>query len=190
MSQVKLILTESVHSLGEAGDLVSVKPGFARNFLLPQRKAILATDSRVKELEHHKRIVADKAAKALKDLQGAKEQLEGIRIQIQARAGEGGKLFGSVTAVQIAEQLAEQGFEIDRRRIDLRESIREVGEHSVPVKLHREIVASLRVVVEGVGGPAPEADAEDVDEDYRDRGRRDRESDDEEEADEERDDSR
>ncbi len=156
MSQVKLILTESVHSLGEAGDLVSVKPGFARNFLLPQDKAILATESRVKELEHHKRIGAEKAAKELKDLEAAKQQLEAIHIEISARAGEEGKLFGSVTSAQIAEQLAEKGFVIDRRRIELKDSIKEVGEHTVPVKLHREIVAHLVVSVVGEGAPKPE----------------------------------
>ena len=156
MSQVSLILTESVHSLGEAGDLVSVKPGFAHNFLLSQGKAILATESRVKELEHHKRVVAEKAAKELKDLDAAKQQIEAIHIEIKVRAGEEGKLFGSVTSAQIAERLAEKGFEIDRRRIELKDSIKAVGEHTVPVKLHREVVASLVVSVVGEGAPAPE----------------------------------
>lgn len=167
MSQVKLILTESVHSLGEAGDLVSVKPGFARNFLLPQGKAIPATDSRVKELEHHKRIVAEKAAKEMTNLDAARKGLEELRVEISARAGEEGKLFGSVTSGQIAENLAAQGFEIDRRRIDLKETIKEVGEHKVPVKLHREIVATLTVTVIGEGGASPEADFDDVQDDHR-----------------------
>jgi large subunit ribosomal protein L9 len=158
MSQIKLILKESVHSLGEAGDLVSVKPGYARNFLLPQGKAILATASRVKELEHHKRIVAEKAAKALSNLQETKKQLEGLVIELSARAGEEGKLFGSVTSVQIAEQLAEKGFAIDRRRIELREAIKELGEHKVPVKLHRDIVAQLSVNVSAEGAPVVERD--------------------------------
>jgi len=166
MSQVKLILTESVHNLGEAGDLVSVKPGYARNFLLPQGKAITATDSRVKELEHHTRIVAEKAAKEMKDLGAAKQRLEKLRIEVAARAGEEGKLFGSVTTVQIAEKLAEQGFEIDRRRIELKDPIKEVGEHSVPVKLHRDIVASVTVTVAGEGAP-PEAPPDEDDFDDR-----------------------
>jgi large subunit ribosomal protein L9 len=181
MSQVKLILTESVHSLGEAGDLVNVKPGFARNFLLPQGKAILATASRVKELEHHKRRVADKVAREMKDLTAAKKRLEGIRIEVSARAGEEGKLFGSVTTAQIAEKLAEQGFEIDRRRIDLKEPIKEVGEHSVAVKLHRELVARIAVVVEGAGSPPPERE---VDEDREDDRRREDSDDDHDEDDE------
>lgn len=181
MSQVKLILTESVHSLGEAGDLVSVKPGFARNYLLPQGKAILATESRVKELEHHRRIVAEKAARAMKDLEAARQRLEALHVEVSARAGEEGKLFGSVTTAQIAEQLALQGFEIDRRRIELKEPIKEIGEHRVPVKLHREIVASLRVVVQGVGGPSPEADVgEEPEEERREGGEAEAEADEDE----------
>jgi large subunit ribosomal protein L9 len=171
VSQIKLILTESVHSLGEAGDLVSVKPGYARNYLLRQGKAIPATESRVKELEHHKRIVADKAARAMKDLEATRKALEGIRIEISARAGGEGKLFGSVTSAQIAEKLAAQGYEIDRRRIELREPIKEVGEHRVPVKLHRDIVAKLAVTVIGEGGPPPEEEAEEEPAETRRRSR-------------------
>jgi large subunit ribosomal protein L9 len=181
MSSVKLILTESVHNLGEAGDVVSVKPGFARNFLLPQGKAIRATDTKVKELEHHRRIVAEKAAKELKDLRARKDQLEAQTFSVTARAGEGGRLFGSVTSAQIATMLAERGFEIDRRRIELREGIKTVGEHAVPVKLHREVVAKLKlqvVAVEGAPEEAEEQEAEEQrasDEDRRERRRERRE---------------
>jgi large subunit ribosomal protein L9 len=159
MSPVKLILTESVHNLGEAGDVVNVKPGYARNFLLPQGKAIPATESRVKELEHHKRIVAEKAAKALKDVRARKDALEALPLEISARAGEGGRLFGSVTSAQIAELLAQKGHEVDRRRIDLREPIKEVGEHAVAIKLHREVVARIKLRVVAVDA-APEEDEE------------------------------
>jgi large subunit ribosomal protein L9 len=185
VNHIQLILTESVHNLGEAGDLVSVKPGYARNFLLRQGKAILATESRVLELEHHKRIVAEKAARALVDLRATKQALEAIRIEISARAGEAGKLFGSVTSAQIADQLVAKGFAIDRRRVELREPIKEVGEHAVPVKLHREIVAKLVVTVIGEAGPPPEEEAEEAPaEDRRRRRDDDREtsrSDDEDE---------
>jgi len=160
MSGVKLILTQSVHNLGEAGDVVSVKPGYARNFLLPQGKAIPATESRVKELEHHRRIVAEKAAKELKDLRGRKDQLEALDLEISARAGEGGRLFGSVTTAQIAEALAARGVEVDRRRIELREPIKQVGEHSVPVKLHREVVAHIKLEVVAVEGAPEEVEEE------------------------------
>ena len=160
MSGVKLILTQSVHNLGEAGDVVSVKPGYARNFLLPQGKAIPATESRVKELEHHRRIVAEKAAKELKDLRGRKDQLEAQVLEISARAGEGGRLFGSVTTAQIAEALAARGLEVDRRRIELREPIKQVGEHRVPVKLHREVVAHIKLEVVAVEGAPEEVEEE------------------------------
>jgi large subunit ribosomal protein L9 len=160
MSPVKLILTESVHNLGEAGDVVNVKPGYARNFLLPQGKAIPATDSRVKELEHHKRIVAEKAAKALKDLRSHKDALEALPLEIGARAGEGGRLFGSVTSAQIAELLASKGQTIDRRRIDLREPIKEVGEHSVAIKLHRDVVARIKLKVVAVDATPEEREQE------------------------------
>lgn len=154
MSQVKLILKESVHNLGEAGDVVQVKPGYARNFLLPQGKAIPATETRVRELEHHKRIVAEKVAKDMKDIRSRKDALEALPLEISARAGEEGRLFGSVTSVQIAELLAQHGFEVDRRRIDLREPIKETGEHSVPLKLHRDVVARLKLRVVAVSGAA------------------------------------
>ena len=102
MGQVKLILRESVPSLGEAGDLVSVKPGYARNYLIPQGKAIFATESNVQEFEHHKRVVAGKVAKELKELGAVKARIESLSLEVKARVGEEGKLFGSVTALQIA----------------------------------------------------------------------------------------
>jgi large subunit ribosomal protein L9 len=181
VSQVKLILTESVHSLGEAGDLVHVKPGYARNFLLPQGKAILATASRVRELEHNKRIVAEKAARELKDIQAAKAKLDEVTLEVTARAGTEGKLFGSVTSAQIAERLGEQGFAVDRRRIELKEPIKEIGEHRVPIRLHREVQASVKLIVVADGAPAPEEALEAVDLDEREERRR-RDEDREDEA--------
>lgn len=147
MAQVHLILQEAVPRLGEVGDLVKVKPGFARNFLIPQGKAIFATEARVKELEHHKRVVAEKAAKQLQDLEAVKRRVEAISLEITARVGEEGKLFGSVTTLQLHEALAEKGVEIERRRIELAEPIKEAGEHSVRVKLHRDVVAEVKVTV-------------------------------------------
>jgi large subunit ribosomal protein L9 len=143
MAQVKVILREDVPKLGDAGDLVSVKPGHARNFLLPQGKALLATAAKVAELEHHKRQIAEKVAKEMKDLSAARDRLEQIVLEVGAKAGEEGKLFGSVTAAQIAELLGEKGVEIDRRKIELADPIKELGEHKVPIKLHREVVANI-----------------------------------------------
>lgn len=144
---VKLILREDVPKLGDAGELVSVKPGFARNYLIPQGKAIVATQANVNELEHHKRVISEKVAKELKDLRAAKDRLESFKLEVSAQAGEEGKLFGSVTTLQIAELVAEKGMKIDRRKIELAEPIKEVGEHQVPVRLHREVIAKLKLVV-------------------------------------------
>jgi len=184
MANVKLILVESIHRLGEAGDLVSVKPGFARNFLLPQGKALLATESRVKEFEHKRRIAEEKAAKEQKDLEAVKQRLEALKIEIGARAGESGKLFGSVTAAQIADKVEAAGIKIDRRRIDLREPIKEIGEHKVAVKLLRELVAQLSITVVAEAGPA--AEEETPEEEVADRRNRRRRRDDDEDEEEER----
>ncbi len=147
MGQVKLILREDVPKLGNAGDAVSVKPGYARNFLLPQGKAVLASEAKVQELEHHKRLIAEKVARELKDWNAARDRLEQLELAVEAQAGEEGRLFGSVTAIQIAELIAEKGIEIDRRKIDLAEPIKEVGEHSVPIRLHREVIANVSLKV-------------------------------------------
>ncbi|HET6305495.1 MAG TPA: 50S ribosomal protein L9 [Myxococcota bacterium] len=147
MAQVKLILTEDVPSLGEAGDVVNVKPGFARNFLLPQGKAVPATDAKVKEIEHHKRVIAERVARERKQLEGERERLERVELEIAANAGEEGKLFGSVTSAQVAELLEARGFSIDRRKIQLDEPIKELGDHVVAVRLHRDVVARVRIKV-------------------------------------------
>lgn len=147
MSQVKLILSDGVPGLGEAGDLVHVKPGFARNYLVPQGKAIFASEARIKELEHHQRVVAEKVAKELKDLKAVKAKVESLKLEVKARVGEEGKLFGSVTSANIHELLVGEGIEVDRRRIELKDPIKEAGEHKVPVKLHRDVVADLTVTV-------------------------------------------
>lgn len=147
MSQVTLILREDVPKLGHAGDIVNVKPGYARNFLLSQGKASLASKANVKELEHQKRLIAEKVARELKDLNAAKDRLEQLQLEVAAQAGEEGKLFGSVTAMQIAELLGAKGIDIDRRKIDLAEPIKEVGDHSVPIRLHREIIANVKLKV-------------------------------------------
>ena len=147
MGQVKLILSDDMGKLGAAGDLVSVKPGYARNFLLPLGKAILATESRIKELEHQKRVIADRMAKDMKDIKALKKRIESVALEFEAQAGEEGKLFGSVTAAQVAEQLAEKGIEIDRRKLVLDDPIKSLGEHIVAVRLRNELIAEVKVTV-------------------------------------------
>jgi len=147
MGQVKLILREDVSKLGHAGEVVSVKPGYARNFLLPQGKAALASEAKVKELEHHKRLIGEKVTRELKDFTATRDRLEQLLLEVEAQAGEEGRLFGSVTAIQIAELIGEKGIEIDRRKIELAEPIKEVGEHIVPIRLHREVIARVSLKV-------------------------------------------
>jgi large subunit ribosomal protein L9 len=127
--------------------VVKVRPGFARNFLLPQGKAILATEASVNALEHHQRVIAEKMTREKKTLEAEKARIEAITLEISVNVGEEGKLFGSVTAAQIAELLGAKGVSIDRRKIELAEPIREAGEHRVPLRLHRDVIAQLRLTV-------------------------------------------
>jgi large subunit ribosomal protein L9 len=147
MSAVKVILHEDVAKLGSAGDLVSVKPGYARNFLIPRGMAIFATKSGVKMLEHDRRVIADRLAKELKDLRATSHKLKSMVIEAQRRAGEDGKLFGSVTSQQVADLIKEKGISLDRRKIQLPDSIKEVGEHTIGIKLHSEVETSVKLIV-------------------------------------------
>jgi len=147
MAQVKLILREDVTNLGEAGELVTVRPGYARNFLLPQGKAILATAASIKELDHHKKVVADRLARDRKGQLAERDRIQNLLLEFVMQAGEEGKLFGSVTAVQIAEQLEGKGVVIDRRKIQLEEPIKEIGDHSVSIRLWKDVTANVKVKV-------------------------------------------
>ena len=147
MRHVKLILRESVPSLGEAGDQVEVKVGFARNYLLPQRKAIRATEGRVREIEHHRRVVKENVAKEIQECERLRDRIQSTPLEVSARVGEEGKLFGSVTSAQLVQLLAEKGFEIDRRKIALDEPIKEAGEHRVSIRLHPNVTAQVSVTV-------------------------------------------
>ena len=147
MRQVKVILSEAVQGLGDAGDLVGVKVGYARNYLLPQGKALLATESKVRELEHHKRVVSEKAARDLNDLKALRDRLESVALEVTARVGEEGKLFGSVTTAHIAELLAEKGYPVDRRKIHLSEPLREIGDHVVPIRLQSDLTAEVALKI-------------------------------------------
>lgn len=162
MAQVKLILREDVEKLGQAGDVVSVKPGYARNFLLPKGKASLATEARINELEHHRRVIAEEQARLLKDLEAVRSKVESQVLEVQMQAGAEGRLFGSVTLAAVADLLAERGIAIDRRKLHVDEPIKTVGEHSVQVRLHREMVASVKVRVTASGVAAAEPEEEDA----------------------------
>ena len=161
MGTVQVILSQDVHALGDAGDIVSVKPGFARNYLIPQGKAMIATAERVNEVEHQKRVINEKLAKELSDLNAVKTKLHGMKLETMAQAGEAGKLFGSVTAANLADLIAGQGLEIDRRKIQLAEPIKTVGEHTVNVRLRSDVMADFKVTVLAASAPPPTAKVED-----------------------------
>ena len=147
MALVQVILSEDVHALGDAGDIVSVKPGFARNFLVPEGKATLATAERVNQVEHQQRVIVEKRARELNDLEAVKAKLDKTELVISAQAGDEGKLFGSVTAQNLADLLAEKGLKVDRRKIVLATAIKTVGEHTVAIRLRNDVVAEFTVTV-------------------------------------------
>ncbi len=144
---VEVILTEDISTLGNAGEVVRVRPGYARNYLLPQGKAMLATKGRVRELEHKRRVIEEKIRKEVGGHELVAKRLEQTELEFQVRAGEEGKLFGSITNADIAGRLGEQGIELDRRKIELIEPIKQLGEYTVTLKLHREVSTQIRVKV-------------------------------------------
>jgi large subunit ribosomal protein L9 len=145
---MEVILREDVPNLGTVGDVVKVKPGYARNYLLPRQLAVAADHSNVRALEHQKRLVGAKRDRDRKQAEAVAQQLTSMRVTIRARAGEEGKLFGSVTNQDIEKALAEQGFTLERRRIRLEEPIKSIGEHTVPVHLSTGVNAHITVIVE------------------------------------------
>jgi large subunit ribosomal protein L9 len=144
---VKVILNENIETLGHIGDIVKVAPGYARNYLLPKKLAVAATEGNAKALEHAKRQLTYKKNKALEASKSLAEKLGALTINLVHQAGEEGKLFGSVTNMEIAAFLKDKGFDIDRKKIVLAEPIKHIGEFSVPVKIHPEISAVLKVTV-------------------------------------------
>ena len=147
MRRIQVVLREDIPRLGDAGELVSVKNGYARNYLLPEGKAYLATASRLREIEHHQRIVAEKAQREITACEAEKRRIEAETLEFAARVGEGDKLFGSITTAQIAERLAERDCTVDRRKIALAEPIKSTGEFEIPVRLHGRVEAQIRVRV-------------------------------------------
>jgi len=151
---INIILKENVEGLGIIGDLVSVKPGYARNYLVPKGLAMVADERNIKELEHQKRQLQRKREKVTKDAEAIKARIEQQRCEFSQRASEEGKLFGSVTSMDLEAKLQDAGIEIDRKKIQLVEPIKTLGEHLVSIKLDAGVVAELKVLVNA------EADAE------------------------------
>ncbi len=144
---MEIILTESIDGLGEIGEIVNVKPGYARNFLLPKGCAVIADQSSVKQFEHHKRQLERKALKLAKTSDAMKTKIEAVSCEFALRAGDDGKLFGSVTAADVCAKLAEAGIEIDRKKLQLSDAIKTLGDHKVAVKLPASVVAEISVSV-------------------------------------------
>ncbi|MEQ1569104.1 MAG: 50S ribosomal protein L9 [Myxococcota bacterium] len=144
---MRLILRKEVTNLGDAGDIVKVKPGYGRNYLIPRGLAIPATEGSVRQVEHHKRVADAIRRKNLVGAKDLKEKLEGTAVSIRRETGEDDRLFGAVTNRDVAEALAAEGIEVDRRQIVLDEPIKSIGLFTVPVRLHRDVTANVRVYV-------------------------------------------
>jgi large subunit ribosomal protein L9 len=145
---MKVILQKDVQNLGEAGDIKEVADGYARNFLLPRNLVMAADESSRKIFQHQEKIIKLKKAKRRQQSEKLLQSLNGLEVKIGANAGEEGKLFGSVTSIDISKKLKELGFEIDKRKIQQAEPIKQLGEYKVPVKLDVGLSAELKVIVE------------------------------------------
>jgi large subunit ribosomal protein L9 len=144
---VHVILREEVPSLGTIGDVVDVRPGYARNYLLPRGLAVEASVRNLRELEHQKRVIADKRLREQKTAAAIAERLAGVTLSFTMRAGDEGKLFGSVTNQDVQRALEERGFTIDRRRVLLEEPIKTLGEHTVGIHVGPDTKATMTVQV-------------------------------------------
>jgi large subunit ribosomal protein L9 len=145
---MKLILREDVPNLGRGGEVVDVKPGYGRNFLLPRKLAVVANPKNLRDIEHQKQVATAKAAKLKASAEAVAKRLADTPVTLKRKVGEQDKLYGSVTAMDIAEALAARGLQIDRRSIDLAEPLKTVGEFEVPVKLHHEVAGKAKVKIE------------------------------------------
>jgi large subunit ribosomal protein L9 len=144
---MKVILKEDVKSIGSMGQIIDVADGFARNYLVPRGFAVEANVKNVKSLEHEKKVIQEKAKKIKNQAQDFAARISGVTVVIKAKAGEEGKLFGSVTTMDIAEQLKNEGIDIDRKKISLEEPIKRLGSYSVKVRVHPEISEEVNVQV-------------------------------------------
>ncbi len=165
MAHTKILLREDVDDLGARGEIVRVRAGYARNYLLPRKLAVEATTSNVKQIEQERAALLKKEATERGTAEGQAEQMRALVLEFKRKSGEQGALYGSVTSMDIADALKERGYEIDRHRLHLREPIKRLGDVAVPLRLHREVTVDLQVKVisEGeviAGRMTPEQEAE------------------------------
>lgn len=165
MAHTKVLLREDVDDLGARGEIVRVRAGYARNYLLPRKLAVEATTGNVKGIEQERAALLKKEAKERATAEAQSQQMSSLELEFRRKAGEQGALYGSVTSMDLAEELKARGYEIDRHRIHLREPLKRLGDYTVPIRLHREVTIELKVKVapEGeviVGHLTPEQEAE------------------------------
>ena len=145
---MKIILREDIDNLGKSGELVTVKDGYGRNYLLPRGKAVLASAQNMRQLEHERTVLAARNAKLKGVAEEQAKKIGSVKAVIKRKVGEQDKLYGSVTVLDIAEALAAQGQQVDRRLIHLAEPIKAVGSYEVELRLHRDVVAKIKVEVQ------------------------------------------
>ena len=165
MAHTKILLREDVDDLGARGEIVRVKAGYARNYLLPRKLAVQANAGNVKQIERERELLLKKEASERATADAQADQMRSLILTFERKAGEQGALYGSVTSMDIAEALKQRGYEIDRHRLHLREPLKRLGDFAVPLRLHREVTVDLQVKVapEGemiVGHMTPEQEAE------------------------------
>lgn len=152
MATTTILLREDIDELGGRGEIVKVKAGYARNYLLPKGLASLATKGNIKQIEQEREALLKKAAVEKATAEAQKDQMGNIALSFERKSGEHGHLFGSVTSMDIADALKAKGYEIDRKRILLRDSIKDTGDYTVRVRLHREVILEVPVTVSAEGG--------------------------------------
>lgn len=157
MAHMDVLLREDVENLGQRGQVVRVRAGYGRNYLLPQGLAIEASAGNKRMIEEQRRILAKREERERTSAQGEATRLDGLQLRFDRRVGEHGLLYGSVTALDIAEALKERGVTVERRRIGLRDHIKEVGDYEVIIKLHRDVTPAIKVMVRKEGAPEEEA---------------------------------
>ena len=150
---MEVILREHVDNLGRRGEVVKVAAGYARNYLLPRKLALLATEGNKKQVERERAKFEVKESEERKVAEAIAERMANVEIEITRKVGETEALYGSVTSADITDALGTRGFELDRRKLQLSEPIKKLGEYDVPVKLHRDVITKIKVRVIAEGGP-------------------------------------
>lgn len=157
MAYMEVLLREDIDNLGDRGEIVRVRAGYGRNYLLPRGLAVQASAASVRQIENEKRVLAKREAREKTAAEQAVKEFEGGTVAFERKVGEEGRLFGSVTVLDIVHALEAQGKKVDRHKIRLKDPIKQVGEFDVPIRLHRDVITTVKVVVTPEGGfPAPE----------------------------------